>query len=497
MKNTILVAGFFLLMNSVSAQSNHKGQLTCVDVEEITFTVSDDIPLCNEREVEITTNSIVDGEWRRISGFATIENPTSKTTRISNLNYNNQFIAEWVPNLNECQSVAQGVDTRVTILAKESPKINAITSVENDNNTNKLTADVEFDGGTVIYEWSTEDGEIVSGQGTNEVVVSKEGTYVLKAMAPSSGVFTIPCDGQKSYDLKSNSQDDFVFNEGFGTGYNTHDLSPATTTYEMSENQGHCPPGKPSDGKYVITANNKLGFSDVCGEFLQEGAMFFQGWHVTLKDHTGDENGRFLIINAAQDPGQLYKREVSGLTIGDQYTLNAWIANLLNPVTGCVPASPVNVSMEIYNGDVLMASTTTGDVLASESIEDIWKEYSLSFLATASDLSIVLRNNAPGGCGNDLAIDDVALRPANSLGVGKVDTFKVGFEPNPVVDQLTITSEEEIANIEVFSFSGQKVLSQSGSGDKTLVDMSSLTSGVYIVKVYSGTSVETIKVIKE
>lgn len=496
MEKSIYSLMLFLFIGSTLtfAQTQNRTSEDCIS-EEITFIVPDDIPLCDVTEVEITTDSPVDGEWIRIMGFATIENPTSKTTRVSDLIYNNQVVVKWVPTLAECQTLKPGTDDTVVILTKESPKINSITSVENDSNTNKLTADVT--GVNVRFDWSTEDGTIESGEGTNEIIVSKNGTYTLKALAQSSGIFTVPCFGEETYKLEGNSQEDYVFNEGFGTGYNSHDLSPATTTYQMSENQGHCPPGKPSDGRYVITANNKLGFSDVCGEFLQEGAVFFQGWHVTLKDHTGVENGRFLIVNAAQDPGQFYKREVSGLTIGNQYTLNAWIANLLNPVTGCAPDSPVNVSMEVYNGDVLMASTTTGDIAAIENVEEVWKEYSLSFSATSADLSIVLRNNAPGGCGNDLAIDDIALRPSQSLGVSKYNSFKVGYEPNPVEDVLTITSEGDIAQIEVYSFSGQNVLSQQASGKSAVVDMSMLTSGVYIVKVYGGTSVETIKVAKQ
>lgn len=500
MKKTILLHFllFLLSFNVAIGQNDKRSSLSCV-AEEITFTVSDDIPLCDVIEVEITTDSPVDGEWVRYQGFATIENPTSKTTRITNLIYNNLFVVRWEPTLAECQTVKSGTDDIVTILTKESPKIKSITSVENDSNTNKLTADVEFEGGAVIYEWSTEDGVIESGQSTNEIIVSKAGTYTMKAMAPSVGIFSKPCYSEKSYKLETNNQEDYVIKEGFGNGKDSHDISPATTTYLPSDSHLNCPPQGPHDGRYVLTANSGLEFEregGACGNRMV-GDLFFEGWYQNVKDHTGDVNGRFLIINAATESGEFYKRVVSGLTVEEAYTINAWIANILNPETGCIPASPVNVSIEIYNGEELVASKTTGDVHASATIEEIWKEYALTFVANATEMIIVLRNNSYGGCGNDLAIDDIALRPSKSLGVSEYNSFKVGFEPNPVEDILTITSEETISQIEVFSFSGQSVLSQQGSGKSAVVDMSTLTSGVYIVKVYGGNSMETIKVVKE
>jgi gliding motility-associated-like protein len=63
--------------------------------------------------------------------------------------------------------------------------------------------------------------------------------------------------------------------------------------------------------------------------------------------------------------------------------------------------------------------TTTGTVLAKYETGDIpsqagqWKQYGTFFKTPPGVTSVVIRltNNAPGGCGNDLAIDDITFRP--------------------------------------------------------------------------------------
>ncbi|MCW3108263.1 MAG: hypothetical protein JWQ09_2769, partial [Segetibacter sp.] len=54
---------------------------------------------------------------------------------------------------------------------------------------------------------------------------------------------------------------------------------------------------------------------------------------------------------------------------------------------------------------------TTGDLAAASNPE--WKQYGFFFNTPATASSVVLRliNNSTGGCGNDLAIDDITFRP--------------------------------------------------------------------------------------
>ncbi len=43
------------------------------------------------------------------------------------------------------------------------------------------------------YNWTTTDGNIVSGQGTNSIVVDKNGTYQVKATPNITGIITYLC----------------------------------------------------------------------------------------------------------------------------------------------------------------------------------------------------------------------------------------------------------------------------------------------------------------
>lgn len=217
------------------------------------------------------------------------------------------------------------------------------------------------------------------------------------------------------------------FVEDFGSGADSHTLNKeASTIYMPSEMPTHCPPGKPQDGRYIITANSGLEFNNFyldnysevvpCGNRI-EGDLFFVGWHQNLKDHTGNNNGRFMLVNGDIYPGEVYRNTISGLITGENYNFSVWVANILNPVLGCMPASPVNLIFEIYDKEIKIAESHTGSIQAQSSLENIWKEYGFSFIASNNTITIVVRNNAPGGCGNDFAIDDISIQRLNEIGV--------------------------------------------------------------------------------
>lgn len=73
----------------------------------------------------------------------------------------------------------------------------------------------------------------------------------------------------------------------------------------------------------------------------------------------------------------------------------------------------------------------------------------------------------------------------------------ISIYPNPVVDNININSNEEITKIEMINSQGQIVYSLNSivSKDINLTIASSLTNGIYIVKVYTNTKVYHEKVI--
>ncbi|WP_083996798.1 T9SS type A sorting domain-containing protein [Chryseobacterium sp. BLS98] len=70
--------------------------------------------------------------------------------------------------------------------------------------------------------------------------------------------------------------------------------------------------------------------------------------------------------------------------------------------------------------------------------------------------------------------------------------------PNPVQDYLTVSSDEKIISVTVFTISGQLILTKEINDFKGVLNFSDLQSGVYIIKVVgAGNIVKSVKFIKK
>jgi hypothetical protein len=89
-------------------------------------------------------------------------------------------------------------------------------------------------------------------------------------------------------------------------------------------------------------------------------------------------------------------------------------------------------------------------------------------------------------CINTATADD---KPGSTKSTGKVSTV---VYPNPVVNVVTITCSEPIQEpiVETFNVNGQRVETPVTGGNdgsnKMQVDMSSISPGIYILRVMSG-----------
>jgi len=73
----------------------------------------------------------------------------------------------------------------------------------------------------------------------------------------------------------------------------------------------------------------------------------------------------------------------------------------------------------------------------------------------------------------------------------------VSYFPNPVTNKLTLKAQQNIQNVSVFNMLGQEVMRTELNVQRGDLDMSSLQSGPYFVKVSINDTVETIKIIKK
>ena len=193
--------------------------------------------------------------------------------------------------------------------------------------------------------------------------------------------------------LCQGSLGDPIVNITFGSGANPgNSLSAATTNYQYFSND--CP----SDGFYTVRNSTS--------------ACFGSSWHSLTSDHTGDANGYFMLVNASLQPSAFYLDTVKGLCGNTTYEFAAWVVNvLLQSACNNNGIKPnLTFSIEKINGTVLQ-TYNSGDIPSQQN--PVWQQFGFFFTTPSSVSDIVLRifNNAPGGCGNDLALDDITFRP--------------------------------------------------------------------------------------
>lgn len=84
---------------------------------------------------------------------------------------------------------------------------------------------------------------------------------------------------------------------------------------------------------------------------------------------------------------------------------------------------------------------------------------------------------------------------STTLGAENVQLIQNEVYPNPAGERLTIESKVDLDKVEIYDYLGKKVL-EDPSADKN-IDISRLTKGVYILKLYASDRTTAIKFIKE
>jgi hypothetical protein len=90
------------------------------------------------------------------------------------------------------------------------------------------------------------------------------------------------------------------------------------------------------------------------------------------------------------------------------------LANLCKPSNRIKP----NVLFEVRSvvNNTLLAQLESGDIAEHGTLT--WEKYGFSFIAPSSSVNLLMISNAQGGDGNDIVIDDIALRVCANEGTG-------------------------------------------------------------------------------
>lgn len=200
--------------------------------------------------------------------------------------------------------------------------------------------------------------------------------------------------------------------EDFGTGTRTS-ISGTNYCYEdgiAGTNTTACPSQSSyslDDGEYTVGPNAKIStWSDGT-----TNTKWYQGG-----DHTTG-TGRMALFNAAATAGTFYTATITGTLPGIPITYSFWGLNLDrtdDPSIGSRTRPNIKVEFRDTN-DVLLSTLSTGDIppsAATTSASD-WHQYGTTITLPSSlpgnAFKVIFINNAPGGSGNDLAIDDISI----------------------------------------------------------------------------------------
>ena len=178
----------------------------------------------------------------------------------------------------------------------------------------------------------------------------------------------------------------------FGTG-NVRDVND-----DFLSNYDRVETSCPTDGHYAYAP-----YTSDC---------FGGDWHTLVEDHTpGDVAGNMMLVNAAPGSGTFLRTTINGLKGGTTYEFGVWLMNLCIPSDKCpFPLLPnLTIRLETQERKII-AQFATGDLPRLEAPH--WTQHRAIFTTPVSitTLTLIMIDNAPGGCGNDFALDDITFR---------------------------------------------------------------------------------------
>jgi len=143
------------------------------------------------------------------------------------------------------------------------------------------------------------------------------------------------------------------------------------------------------------------------------------------------------------------------------------------------------------------------DAASWYSLTDTYAEYSGSYTVTVNPNNGTTRlivfytcdPNVAGTQSYNIWIDDIEVKEGLPTSIDQPLKAEMRFYPNPVQSELNIKTDAKLSKVEVYSLTGQKVL-----GDYTgskLINVASLSKGVYIVSVEADGQIIRKKVTKQ
>ncbi|HNG62146.1 MAG TPA: T9SS type A sorting domain-containing protein [Ferruginibacter sp.] len=191
--------------------------------------------------------------------------------------------------------------------------------------------------------------------------------------------------------------DTTLYNQDFGAGVGlVNNIPPSVAVPSASSTYIGTAAAPLPVNRFTVTNNAALGDAS--------------NW-ISLADHTGNLNGRMLVVNADAAANVVYRDTLPVSCPGQQYSVSFWAAFIGNASyqTVCDGLGGFKFPQLL----VRIRDRVTGLVITQYTTDTIkltsWQLHGMKWVMPAGYSNVILEllNAGPGGCGNDLAIDDI------------------------------------------------------------------------------------------
>ena len=349
---------------------------------------------------------------------------------------------------------------------------------------NNATFSVSVSGTGITYQWqvSTDEGvsyNDISGANSSSYTVNSvtladnqnryrvqisDPSYTCGLLTSNSALLIIALDADNDGVIDTEDLDDD--NDGIldEVEANNCGLGDATVDVNIfSEDFGN------ANGNRIATPYTNYAYEDGTGSaggspYLQDGQYtIFEDIYATANwaplvwqsvgDHTTGSD-RMMIVNSDNTAGlEFYRRSLVQVTANVALDISFWVMNIDTDIPDNIGRIEPDITVNILQSGVIVHTFNTGSIPreANGDTANAWKEFGGSFTPISNtELELVLINNAPGGLGNDLAIDDIKVIQAfcDSDGDGTPNTLQVDSDGDGCndADEAYANSNADIDN---------------------------------------------------
>lgn len=240
-----------------------------------------------------------------------------------------------------------------------------------------------------------------------------------------------------------------------------------------------------SDGGFIVSGNTESNDMDVSGN---HGGSDY--WVVKL-DHTGNIEWQKCYGGSSNEGGGIIKSVVITNIDDEGYF-----------VTGWSQSTDGDVTENIGNSDIwLLRINLSGDIIWEKSIGGTAPERPVAVcMTTDGDYAVAGFTYSDDGdvSGNHGNGDYWIVKLHRELSVEDMNPKYVSVYPNPVKDELNITSGLPIKEVSVYNLAGQRLKDLKFKTTEGKINTSSLTVGVYLFSItLENGQIEIFRIIKQ